>query len=429
MSLRCLERIGLCAVAGPGIVTVLVFLLDLLGFHVSTLSVLLSILVTCGILWIFLKKLPLFSAVNHDKDKSWGIVGTWLLIWIVLLVVLNAIQNSYWPINTYDAVSTYDARAKLIMEQKTVLLKEYQRPLPPNWYYPPFVPLGLAMFYLVGISSGKILMTILYAGLCILVYVNFRRFVPRKNALLFTLLVASIPYLFSGSLTATTNFPASVYVTLGAIYLITWLKTSNSGHAVVSGLLFGLAGWTRTDSVIFLVAILVGALLIKPTVWKRLFSLFLVGLPGLVPFVIWYLWLRFSAGYSANVPQGSWLPNWAYLAYLMKGMWVMLLTPQKFSVVAPLFLLATWFSFRTRDVENRVVLIGWLFLAGWYACLAALGPSFDLWKLTVYDSGERLLLSVVPILVFTTGIQTTIQRWTESVLAKVESFFKRTRGG
>jgi len=423
MSLRCLERVGLCAVVGPGVITIGVFLSDLLWLRISRFSVLLSILLAGAVLWVFLKKLPLSNAVNHDKDKSWGIIATWLLIWIALLVVLNAIQNSYWPINTYDAVSTYDTKAKLVLQQETVLLKEYQRPLPPNWYYPPFVHLGLAALYLLGVSSGKILMTILYAGLCILVYVNFRRFIARRTALLWTLFIASIPYLFNSSIVATTNFPASVYVTLGAIYLIAWLKTSDPGHAVISGLLFGLAGWVRTDSVVFLAAILVGAMLIRPLTWRRSGSLFWIGLLGLAPFVTWQITLKLVACCPKVLPEPAFPPVWAYMGYLLRGMWVMLLTPQKFSIVAPLFLLATLFSFRTRDIENRVVLIGWLFLAAWYACFVAIGPGFDLWKLTVYDSGERLLLSVVPVLVFTAGVQTTIRRWAEFVLAKVESFF------
>jgi len=285
---------------GGGVLTWFVFLLSWVGVSISLLTVAIT----------YAGLLALATAVHfrtkagdvHADDRTEpeavptirraGSQG-WLwgtLIALVIVAALIAVGRSYssWDANAIWAVKGYG-----IALTGTVFGGE-------GWgawglAYPLNTPLQIALFELVGgddLPGSKLLFPFFYLSLLLSSYRFLRRSnVEQKMAGLAILLLATNPFIFLHATIGYANLPLASYLVMAVLWGIDGISEQQPRALAVSGLLFGLASWTRAEAISFcLVAI---ALLLVAHWITKTGKVYLA--PWLIPFVtISGFWLAFG---------------------------------------------------------------------------------------------------------------------------------------
>ncbi len=290
--MRATERFALSYGLGFGLLTLVMFLLNLLGikFSLVNTSICLSGIIVGSMLYWKRKKgsyhpLAEVSRFLRGIGKTFASLSIFERIVLGLLIffgVSNLIIAVYWPVYWWDALAVYGLRAKVLAETQSfpeAALKVMQ----PDYlfYYPPMTSLVQAWLYLWGWTNPKVFYSLLFISLAIIFYHSLRDHCPGYHCLLFTLILVSTPSLYSHATSAYTNFPFAFYFSVGTLYLYRWMMTSKKGFLTLAGLFLGLSSWVRQESIIFFLGYCV--VLLYFSISRRRF---------LAPF--WFAFLYFS---------------------------------------------------------------------------------------------------------------------------------------
>ncbi len=290
-------NLSLAGLAGMGITTILMFLLDVLGFSVSSVNLILA-----GILFLllFLAQDALKKNVRHWQEyfrfrvdwKNLNSIEVTILLVIVLLILASFIKNIYWPVQSYDSLAGYDLMARVISAEKTFNVSLHRFGLAgPRGIYPPQVEGIFAFFYLMGAPSAKVVNSLFFISLLLLFYRVCKKYLTGLGAAVFTLFLTITPELYAHASLSLTNLPAAAYVTGGLLFLYLWWKEGKTAQLILSGLFFGLNTWTRSDGVVFsLAAAIVLFILVLKN--RQFLSWIYHSLLAFLPFLIWQVYLK-----------------------------------------------------------------------------------------------------------------------------------------
>lgn len=253
------ERIGLSFLLGLGVFTFIIFCYSIFGVKISLQSVLLSlgtVIVSLYLLLSLFKRKLSFKVDMINFFKKTSSIEKAIILVILSVLTASFTIATYFPVYIWDALAIYDFRGRVIAD--TGLYMQIAR----NFYwfdgYPLFTSLSHTLVYLFGGENPQFLYSFIYSSFVFVFYGNIRRFVERKNALLTSLLLTSIPLFFNHSTFAYTNLPYSVFITLSTFYLYIWFaKKGSYGHLIVSAILLGLSCWTRSTEPFWVVNLLV----------------------------------------------------------------------------------------------------------------------------------------------------------------------------
>lgn len=269
-----------------------------------------------------------------------------LLSGLLLLVGISLVQAIYWPIRGFDSVHLYDNMARLVYQQKSIVLDDYSRNLFEIYVnYPLHVSLSHSLVYILAGSSQvnpKFIYVLYYLSLLIIFYCRCRCRMGDMRSLLATLLLASVPNIFSYVPWCSTNFPYNVYYAVGIIYLCESLWTGDRGVFVLGSLLLAFMSWIRPATEI----ILVGVFLVVAVKALRKRSWFLPAAIVFAAALIYIPWIAYlkTEGMSGIAPGRS-LENmkdifhWGRLLFVLKGciMGTMFMQPSESGIVWYLF--------------------------------------------------------------------------------------------
>ncbi len=344
-SIAILERIALAYGLGYGLLTLGMFLLNVLEFQFSPLNtaLLLSGILVLSLFYLKLKRWPgPFSLRRLNPFQGKRTIRSPLSVFEIVVVVLlgffilsHVIIALYWPVLRWDALSAFDLRARIFAE--TTFIPEAADRLRDNFSffpdytgavfaYPPMTSLVHAWLYLSGWESPKIFYPLLLISLVIIFYFSLRDCTPRYHSLLFTLVLVSVPFFYELSGDAITNFPFAFYFGIGTIYLYRWMSNQKRGFLILSGLLLGLSSWVRRESLIFFLGYLV-VLLIYSVSRRRFIAPLLFAGPYLA---IEFLW----GTYTLNVLQ---IPSATSIPIIMGALrrWPDLFNPARWKEIGP----------------------------------------------------------------------------------------------
>lgn len=173
-------------------------------------------------------------------------------------------------------------------------------PFTDNWYGPSyFLALRLVhdLFRIDWFTSGKV---IGFASACAFLYLTvllLRRALPDSVSWLAIALVALNPELISESYSTMTVLYGAVW-TLAAITVITGQPPERRGAWLGGGLLFGLAGLSRTQALGFLIGAIAGTLFLQVTWRARLRCAGLLAIGAALPLLAWNGLLLAVQGYT-----------------------------------------------------------------------------------------------------------------------------------
>lgn len=292
------ERIALGYGLGFALLTLAMFFLNVVGIRFSLPNTLILVGgIFFGLLgylirknWtarFSLRKIHLFRRIKETVD-SLSIFEKIIVSLLCFFIFSNIVIGAYWPVYWSDALTVYDFRAKLL----TSTLSFPQAASLDVWYpesvfsYPPMTSLVHTWLYLWGWANPKIFYPLLLVSLATIFYYSLRDHSPRYHCLIFTLILVTVPHLFTHATSAYTNFPFAFYFSVATLCLYRWMSQQKRGFLVLGGIFLGLGSWVRYESEIFFFGYL-AVLVVFSLSRKRYFAPFLF---ALLYFTIQPLW-------------------------------------------------------------------------------------------------------------------------------------------
>jgi hypothetical protein len=285
-----------------GLSSFYMFLLDLLGIPVNNTLVLLGgELMLCVLLGLFYfrkhRSLHISSKelLRGIESPGWDITYYLAMTIILLLVFVISLKALFWPVATYDAVTGYDLLGRIIAIEGTLdnTVFDKTNSLENNRTgYPPLYPYNLAFAHITGAINPKIVSVFFYSSMAVCFYSLLRNYITPLGSALFTLLMISAPDYADFSSLTSNNTPLAFYAGLGLICMFIWYDRGSSAHFRLGTALIAFAMWDRAEAVFFFAAAAL-LVLIRSVQNKRFLNLILFVSIGILPAIVWQLYLRY----------------------------------------------------------------------------------------------------------------------------------------
>jgi len=234
-----------------------------------------------------LRKIQLFRRIK-EAVGSLSIFEKIIVSLLCFFIFSNIVIGVYWPVYWSDALTVYDFRAKLLASTLFFPQAAALRIEAPGavFSYPPMTSLVHTWLYLWGWANPKIFYPLLLISLAAIFYYSLRDHSPRYHCLMFTLILITVPHLYTHATCAYTNFPFAFYFSVATLYLYRWMTQEKRGFLVLAGIFLGFSSWVRYESEIFFLGYL-AILVVFGLSRKRYFAPFLF---ALLYFAIQPLW-------------------------------------------------------------------------------------------------------------------------------------------
>jgi len=178
-------------------------------------------------------------------------------------IFLSFFRSLIRPLASYDSIAIYAVRAKAIFLAGGIPQDFFSGITQsfPNSSYPLMLPISEAWIYAflgrVGDLAVKIVFPLFFLAMLAVFFYAVKEFFGRKEAFIFTFILGTIPQLARFSTVGYADLILTFYFTSSFVYLFRWMKNLKTRHLALSGLLMGLALWTKTEGwAFFLSAIL-----------------------------------------------------------------------------------------------------------------------------------------------------------------------------
>lgn len=160
----------------------------------------------------------------------------------------------YWPPYSWDAIAIWVAKARAVYASQTLKGVEWGA-FP---FYPPHLPLLMGFFlHLAPLQAAKLVFPCYYLSLLLVFATSLTRFSGRTTSLGVTLLLATVPYLMYQATIAYADLTFTFYYTCGSLLLYRFTRASDPGEQsrllTLSGVVVGLASWTRPEGLMYFV--------------------------------------------------------------------------------------------------------------------------------------------------------------------------------
>ena len=230
------------------------------------------------------------------------------------LFIVSVIFAYYYPITIYDGVD-YELTGRLMAFKRAVEPENYFRP------YPPLIPVTYAFIYLLGGSYPKIIFPFFYLSLAVCFYFRLVHLgTHRRSSLIFTLVLATTPYVWWHSFLGILNLTAAYYFSIASFFWFFHLKDITHSHAqsrmncsypLLAGFFYSFSIFTRFEMLayVFIPVLLTAYYSLR---YRLLKSVVYLTLPSLGSALLWYLFssLRLfppSEGFNFTISSGAML--------------------------------------------------------------------------------------------------------------------------
>ena len=245
------EKLALAFLFALALKSLVLFFLIRLGIKPS---VIIQISASMLIL-IFALFLPARAGLEETTIGGRGLFSLTLL-GVGGLFIFGMINAWFFPITQSDA-TWYHIRGMTFFNEVRF---DSDRVVPQLKQYPPFIPLLFAYFISFKVKFLKIIFPLLYLCLNVIFYSRvFSLTKNRKTACLFTMILATTPYFWWHGVLPFLDMTTAVFYSTGILYWYFWIQTKienpslneNSSYGLVSGILLGLAAWTRIEFLLY----------------------------------------------------------------------------------------------------------------------------------------------------------------------------------
>jgi hypothetical protein len=247
------ERLALAFILSLALKSLILFFLIRFGIQPTAI-------IQTGTSFAVLAMTLVFSVKPDWKGIEQSGEGTGL-IWVTyvgvgVLFLFSMVNAWFFPITEADAI-WYHIRGMSFFHEVRF---DSEWVVPQLKQYPPFIPLLFTYLIAFKIEFLKIFFPLLYLCLNIIFYSRVLFLTENKKmACLFTMMLATTPYFWWHGVLPFLDMTTAVFYSTGTLYWYFWVRSemknslvnANSSCALVSGLLLGLAAWTRIEFLLY----------------------------------------------------------------------------------------------------------------------------------------------------------------------------------
>ncbi len=223
----------------------------------------------------------------------------WALIGVLAIILVHAL---YYPFIGDDVLVRYGPQAKAIYAAHRI---------PDSvWGYPPLVPLGfVATWFAAGGPNehlARLLAFVMAAGTLGATYLMGREMLGRSGGPIAAVLVALTPLFINNATLAYTDIPTAFPLALSLFYMLRWWQSGRGRDALLTGLLAGVALFTKQSALMALAGLLAVPLLrllaVRGERQTALLGLAAMLLPPLAIAAPWYVRNALIGGWGNVIP-------------------------------------------------------------------------------------------------------------------------------
>ena len=266
------ELLALAFPLGGGVLTWILFLVSWAGLPLKPPSVIVVYVIVLIVATVIGARLsgkglgakrgstarPIAAPSSADKLHKALLL---LFAFLIGLAAYIAVARSY---STWDAAAIWASKGYGIAFEGSIFAGA-------RWGahglgYPLNVPMLIAVFEWLGgdsLPGSKLIFPTFLGSVSLGIYAFWiRQGVSMRLAALGMLLVVSVPSIFFHATIGYANLPMASYLVLGTLYGMEGIFENRPRALPISGILLGLASWTRVEGVMYCLAILAALLLI-----------------------------------------------------------------------------------------------------------------------------------------------------------------------
>ncbi len=287
-----IERLGLSALLGMGLLTGLMFVLGRVGLSIAPNIYLtaLGLFAIDGLRRIVWRREAgtRFRDLIRPRHPVFVIPVIATLLLILAIIVLRSV---YLPNVLYDSLTAFDLLGKIIAREEVfrVSLFGYTQ-IARGGSYPPFPALTFAWGYACGLPTANAAMALPVLAFASWLWGFARRFMGATSAFSLLLLAFLSPDFYTWTHLPVANFAVTIYAAPALLYVFAGLRERSFREICIAILSAVLLVWSRAEGAVFVAG---GTLVLMVYGWRAGFGL--RWLPYLIlPAAVFLLWQHYA---------------------------------------------------------------------------------------------------------------------------------------
>ncbi|MDP2736992.1 MAG: glycosyltransferase family 39 protein, partial [bacterium] len=249
---------------GAAVITQIMLLNALLriNFNIAIINFVFGILLFLMLIYVYKKRRKLNIKTQNCTKKN--LVSRLIFLIIIFQIFFVASEAIIRPVFSFDALDNWAIKAKSFFYEKSVNLDKtnpyFMGGTNSKSNYPLHIPFLAAWSYFNEneIKDNLINLTpaIYYIALLGLIYINLKKYISQKKALIFTLFLSTAPLLAYHGFNYYADLPLSFYLTAAIIYLYNYLRGDCKSDLLLGMLMCGLMVFVKNNGIFYAFIIL-----------------------------------------------------------------------------------------------------------------------------------------------------------------------------
>jgi len=258
------EKIILSFPLGSAVITQTMLLNALLrlDFNIVIINSVFAILLFWLIIYAYKRKRTLNIKAPAYANKS--IISRLIFLIIIFQIFFVSGEAILRPVYSFDALDNWAIKAKSFFYEKSVNLDRtdpyFMGGTDSKSNYPLHLSFLASWFYF---NEGKIeeglinlIPAIYYIALLGLIYINLKKYISRRKALIFTLFLSTAPLLIYHGFNFYADLVLSFYLTAAVIYLYNYLRRDYPGDLLLGMIMCGSMVFIKNNGLFYALIIL-----------------------------------------------------------------------------------------------------------------------------------------------------------------------------
>lgn len=256
------EKIALSFPLGAAAITQIMLLSALLriNFNIAVINSIFGLLLFFLLSYAYKAKRKFNIKPLNGAPKS--LISRLLILIIIFQIIFIAAEAAMRPVYSFDALDNWAMKTKSFFYENKVSLDKTSSYFMGGSHanYPLQTPFLAAWLYF---NQGQIrddfinfIPALYYIALLALVYINLKKYLIRKKALIFTFFLATAPLFIYHGFNFYADLPLSFYLTAAVIYLYNYLRQSYSGDFLLGVFMCGLMVFIKSNGLFYAIIIL-----------------------------------------------------------------------------------------------------------------------------------------------------------------------------
>jgi len=427
------ERIALSYGLGTGALSIGMFLLSFMDFQLNLSNILILFSpFFVYLLWHAKYKVNYSSPDIITKLKNLNFLQLILIASILFIVFLVFFDALIQPMHLQDERGFWALKAKILYHDTTIYSTDFfdADRIHPHKHYPLLIPLIESWIYIalghIDDRLVKILFPLFFASLLLILYSSQRKFFPETHSLIFTALLASMPYLVvshlpvydagKGAASGYADVPLSFFYFISTIYLYMWMKDHDRKDYLIIASIFSIFTiFTKLEG--FMLFIINLSIFIMYVLFNiKYFTKQKIkesSIYPLLPFVILLPWFIFQRNLPNDFLFQFTIENFIQHLYRLPIILIyflkIFLNPIHWNILWILLSLSTLFTIKDTFKKPIIYLFLMLLLHLLaYLFIYTISPSSSVISQMHYSVDRRVLAHIVPVIVFLISTQTFV---------------------